>query len=190
MIWSKIFGFHKPNTVHKLRLAILWVLRGLPDDFGIHLGLKCASFSKMNVGTSSRAPCASLGFESFCSVLMGNQLLERMGLAIQHALMLLPALISALVLIKCMVIKHSDPVLFIYFGHSFYIFKILINDTANSPRSCLLISLATCLGAVWSLEQPSGSLAEFYPAFRETMQNIFTCGGPHAAGVPNTFTWV
>lgn len=90
------------------------MLRGLPDDFGIHLGLKCASFSKMNVGTSSRAACASLGFESFCSVLMGNQLLERMGLAIQHALMLLPALISALVLIKCMVIKHSDPVLFVY----------------------------------------------------------------------------
>lgn len=51
-----------------------------------------------------------------------------------------------------------------------------------SIRSCLMIALTTVLGGIWSLEQPSGALTEFYPAFRETIQNIFTCGGPHAVG--------
>lgn len=54
----------------------------------------------------------------------------------------------------------------------------------SSFRSCLLIYLATCLGGVWSLEQPAGALTEYYPAFRETIQNIFECGGPTAARAP------
>ena len=58
--------------------------------------------------------------------------------------------------------------------------------TPSSARTCLLISLCTCLGGVWSIEQPSGSLAEYYPAFMETIQNIFTCGGPHAVRAPST----
>ena len=33
---------------------------------------------------------------------------------------------------------------------------------------------------VWTLEQPSGSVLEYYPTFRWIMANIFTCGGNHA----------
>ena len=54
-------------------------------------------------------------------------------------------------------------------------------STVNSlllGRSCLLVALATCLGGVWTLEQPSGSLLEYYPAWRYVVANIFRCGGP------------
>ena len=51
-------------------------------------------------------------------------------------------------------------------------------------RSCLMILLATALGGAWSLEQPSGSLAEYHPSFREMLRNIFDIGGPTAVWVP------
>ncbi|CAL1171487.1 unnamed protein product [Cladocopium goreaui] len=112
-------------------LATLAVLRGKLDDFGVHFGLKCASFSKMNTGTSARSACTAIGVEEYQSVNTGNMLME---------------------------------------------------------RSCLLILLCTCLGAAWSLEQPSGSLAEYYPAFRETIRSIFDSGGPDA--VQNVRWWM
>ncbi|CAL1170825.1 unnamed protein product [Cladocopium goreaui] len=63
-------------------LATLWLLRAVEDNFALHLGLKCSSFSKMNVGTSSRSACTSIGWEKFASVLIGNCLLERSCLLI------------------------------------------------------------------------------------------------------------
>ena len=58
------------------------------------------------------------------------------------------------------------------------------NDRFLLPwRTCCLILLATALGGAWSLEQPSGSLLEFYPVFREMLESIFNCGGAHAVGV-------
>ena len=47
-----------------------------------------------------------------------------------------------------------------------------------------MILLATALGGAWSMEQPSGSLAEYYPSFREMLRNIFDIGGPTAVWVP------
>ena len=47
-------------------------------------------------------------------------------------------------------------------------------------RTCALIILVTALGGVWTLEQPSGSVLEYYPTFRWIMANIFTCGGDYA----------
>ncbi|CAK9097074.1 unnamed protein product [Durusdinium trenchii] len=106
-------------------LAILCLLRTVPGPggFGCHFGIKCSSFSKMNVGTSQRSTCSSTGFSEYKSVQVGNQLLE---------------------------------------------------------RSCCLVLLATALGGAWSVEQPSGSLLQFYPAWRETLQSIFQSGGAHA----------
>lgn len=66
--------------LNSLRLAILYLLRGKIDDFGVHFGLKCSSFCKMNVGTSVRSPVTAYGFDEFVSVAMGNQLLERIRL--------------------------------------------------------------------------------------------------------------
>ena len=53
------------------------MLKAVVDNFGVHLGLKCSSFSKMNVGTSARCPCMAIGYETFASVCLGNMLLER-----------------------------------------------------------------------------------------------------------------
>ena len=43
--------------------------------------------------------------------------------------------------------------------------------------------LATALGAAWTLEQPDGSVLEFYPAWRTVMQSIFAISGPRAVSV-------
>ena len=59
------------------RLAILCILRAVAGDFAAHFGIKCASFSKMNVGTSLRSACATLGCTAFKSVHESNRLLER-----------------------------------------------------------------------------------------------------------------
>lgn len=59
------------------RLAVLALLRCIVDDFACHFGIKCSSFSKMNIGTSRRSPCSSLGYAEYPSVQLGNILLER-----------------------------------------------------------------------------------------------------------------
>lgn len=66
-----------PMKVVKPRLATLFMLRTVEGDFGCHLGLKCSSFCKMNIGTSTRSACAAIGWEPYESVSLGNMLLER-----------------------------------------------------------------------------------------------------------------
>ena len=61
----------------KPRLAVMAVLRGIPDDFACHFGIKCSSFCKMNIGTSKRSACDSIGCLKYASVQLGNLLLER-----------------------------------------------------------------------------------------------------------------
>ena len=47
-------------------------------------------------------------------------------------------------------------------------------------RTCLMVLLITAMGGVWTLEQPGGSLLEFYPTWRATMGYIFETGGDYA----------
>lgn len=47
-------------------------------------------------------------------------------------------------------------------------------------RTSILALLATALGGVWTVEQPLGSVLEFYPAFRRLLQRVFACGGEYA----------
>lgn len=47
-------------------------------------------------------------------------------------------------------------------------------------RTCTLLLLTMALGGFWSLEQPSGSLLEFYPTWRFILQSAVNCGGPFA----------
>ena len=56
-------------------------------------------------------------------------------------------------------------------------------QTCCPSRTVLLILLVTILGGTWALEQPSGSLLEFYPAFRHMLAAIFKWGGDCAVGV-------
>lgn len=59
------------------RLAVLALLRCIEDCFASHFGIKCSSFSKMNLGTSRRSACSSIGYTVYQSVQLGNILLER-----------------------------------------------------------------------------------------------------------------
>lgn len=61
------------------RLAVLGLLRCVAHDFACHFGIKCSSFSKMNVGTSRRSACDALGYLEYMSVQLGNILCERTG---------------------------------------------------------------------------------------------------------------
>ena len=50
-----------------------------------------------------------------------------------------------------------------------------------------MIALVTALGGVWSVEQPSGSVLEFYPAWRFVTNKIFEHGGDHAVSCFKVF---
>lgn len=78
-----IFGSSKPQNIFRgqplgdLRLILLCILRGVPNDMAVHIGLKCSSLCKMNQGTSMRSACASIGYVVYKSVFEANVLLER-----------------------------------------------------------------------------------------------------------------
>lgn len=57
-------------------------------------------------------------------------------------------------------------------------------------RTCALIILATVLRGAWTLEQPNGSVLEFYPTWRTVLRNIFSVGGIGAVSrcTPSYFT--
>lgn len=67
--------FVKPN---RLRTAIAVVLRGNFDEGWLcPFGLKCSSFSQVNLGTSDRSPCNPYGNQQFTSVKEANILASR-----------------------------------------------------------------------------------------------------------------
>ena len=43
-----------------------------------------------------------------------------------------------------------------------------------------MMALVTSLGGAWTIEQPSGSILEFYPSFREIINYVFAEGGPYS----------
>ena len=61
-------------------------------------------------------------------------------------------------------------------------------------RTTLLILLNTAFGGAWTLEQPKGSVLEYYPRWRRMMQAVWDHGGPFAASdsvIANWFlSWV
>lgn len=59
------------------RLSILALLRARVGNFCAHFAIKCSSFCQINVGTSQRSACNSLGNLLYPSVQASNMLLER-----------------------------------------------------------------------------------------------------------------
>ncbi|CAE7499606.1 unnamed protein product [Symbiodinium necroappetens] len=55
-------------------------------------------------------------------------------------------------------------------------------------RTTLLVLLCTCLGLVWTVEQPAGSVLEFYPAWRWLVARMCDVIGPYA--VSKTSFWM
>lgn len=59
------------------RFAIMCILRGDPSGFLTHFGLKCSSWCSVNVGTSGRSACCSVGNVEYPSVLYANKMASR-----------------------------------------------------------------------------------------------------------------
>ena len=148
------------------------------NNFAAHFGIKCSSFCKVNVGTSMRSACTSLGFSDYSSVFLSNKLLERIPF-------------SVWLLLQQIIVKWC---IIFYWKHSWFhkwMLKTNSSDQSNwlqpvvsclhsRRRTCTLVVLCTALGGAWSLEQPSGSLLEFYPTWRFILASIFRCGGDRA----------
>ena len=66
---------HWPSN--KLRLALVFVLKGRCRDFIAWFGIKCSSFIGINAGTSKRSKCSSVGNTNAPSVVQSNGMLER-----------------------------------------------------------------------------------------------------------------
>ena len=48
----------------------------------------------------------------------------------------------------------------------------------------LLVMLAACMDACWTVEQPVESVLEFYPCWRELMRKLCNVCGPYAVHAP------
>ena len=77
--WVHCEALKNHSSDEQPRLACLAMLRCIQDNFASHFGIKCASFSKMNVGTSRRSACSAIGYIAYESVRLANTLLERTG---------------------------------------------------------------------------------------------------------------
>lgn len=49
-----------------------------------------------------------------------------------------------------------------------------------SRRTVLLLAVVTCMGGVWTLEQPDGSVLQFYHTFRYFLASVQMAGGPYS----------
>ena len=72
-----VYVIHHNSAIHGPSCQSQAVHRGMPNTFGAHFGIKCSSFCKVNVGTSQRSACTSLGQVLHPSVRLSNKLLER-----------------------------------------------------------------------------------------------------------------
>ena len=172
IIMCDLFAYHRmhlDDSRKQLRLAVVCLLRARLGDFSVHFALKCSSLCTMNVGTSKRSPCCSLGFAEYPSVFMSNKLTERRcGYSVK----------------KCFERNIIEP--FPSHGLTGYVgFPCrFCRQPKSKPllmpfltRTCALVLLETVLRGAWTVEQPNGSVLEFYPTWRTVMRNIFVVGG-------------
>ena len=140
------------------------------------MAIKCSSFCKMNVGTSRRIPCASIGYLPYPSVREANKLLERTApyyvekssLAKYVVYMLIKEVLPQTTLQPKPSTKPYMPSL-----------KELPCELLRPPRTVLLCWLTTSLQGCFVLEQPSGSMLEFHPTFREMLLTHYLALGFH-----------
>ena len=147
-------------SVSNLRLGVLVMLKTVINNFAAHFGIKCSSLCRVNKGTSMRSACSSEGYVGHVSVLISNKLLDRTRWFLKF----------------CSYFGWENSVL------SPPVFPALSLACATLlRRTCALVLLCTALGGAWSLEQPSGSLLEYFPTWTYVMRKIFDNGGPQAA---------
>ena len=77
LLYGKTSKYMFTWLVLQLSFAIITILRGHPDGFLCHFGIKCSSWSTVNVGTSSRSFCTPVGNTLFRSVRTANTMASR-----------------------------------------------------------------------------------------------------------------
>ena len=154
------------------RLAISSLLLGdYVNGWVAHFGLKCSTFSTMNCGTSGRTPCTPCGNWEFPSVLEGNLLASRcLGTELQNQ-----TLFQYWFFVSHSYVLCGDVGTW-FLKYTLYIYEPL----GKWLRVILLLCLAVCLNATILVEQPSNSLLEFYPRFRDFLQMLMNIGGSNA----------
>ena len=163
----------------QLRTALAIVLRGDVDQgWWNHYGLKCASWTAVNSGTSGRSPCSSIGNLNHASVCEANCLGSRILVwKFRHTF-------------TCLHLRTSHRVQTIYVSNLKKEYVIPSSPLwVPAMRMLLLMMLAVCLNAVITLEQPYSSFFEFYPRFRDFIRMLQHTGGPHAAPCPWISKW-
>ena len=123
----------------QFRLCIATLLRAKRGECVVLLGMKCSSFTVVNMGTSLRAICCPCGDSTKPSVASANTMAARTFTTSQ--------LVCSCHVWICLVlfIAPFDPF---------------------EARTMLLLLLATACGCVWLLEQPFQTLLRWYPRFR------------------------
>ena len=114
----------------------------------------------MNIGTSKRSACDAIGHTEYQSVRNGNVLLERTDF--NQKCILFHISKSPLYLNKPKKLKYVSKfgdTIIRYNKNSHFLLDLVRN---MDRRTSLLVLLVTALGGVWTVEQPSGSLLEFY----------------------------
>ena len=111
----------------------------------------------INVGTSGRSKCGSIGLEKYQSVVLANGMAERTGWVLIIEL------------------------------QNFYslCFGIKVSILVRSWRTALLCLLISCLFGCWVVEQPNSSVLEYYPPFRYMMNAHIASHGLGAVALPN-----
>ena len=155
------------------RLALLSCLRAVAGNFGAHVGIKCSSFCKMNIGTSMRSACATIGHALFESVSLSNALLERTILNLAQKLKNI---------CYCQLVHGSRCSSQIRFSKTPFPYRASqgLDILCPSRRTVLLLAVVTCMGGVWTLEQPDGSVLQFYHTFRYFLASVQMAGGPYS----------
>lgn len=151
------------------RTCIGVLLSGKSGDLLVLLGMKCSSWSRVNIGTSLRSICCPAGDLSKLSVTMANCMAARIE-ALNN-------------LLHIHAVKFFNP--FVWCGPSMvYIHFCVVHPWFicllpipwwGCARTILLIILVSALKATWLLEQPFQSMLRYYGRFRHLTYIMKVC---------------
>lgn len=162
-----------------MRLAVACILKCKPRRFLTMFAIKCASWTAVNAGTSSRCPCSSVGHEEYASVQESNCMTERTLYLTQHffGYYIMFILWFPFGSLHGLCLLMGSCFAFVYMDRS-------LSKTCQ-PRSIYLMVLVVCLGGVFMLEQPRNSNLEFYPMFLELLNILYDSQQGSAVPTPS-----
>ena len=192
---KKVILFWNPQAIHGIndslgfRLCISTILQGKTDDLLVLLGMKCSSWSRVNIGTSLRAICCPSGDITKVSVRHANCMAARIVVWMLPVFLFLCSFLqiflyycwshtpfriipwSALSIAKKFSCKgHAGVTIVSYLPQVFP-----QPQTWPFARTILLILLVSAIKGTWLLEQPFQSMLRYYGRFRHLTYVMKAC---------------